>query len=153
MNVVWHENVGVEVVVFAVKVVKARFNTVSDVATTQAASPRAAVKPLVMPAREALVIFSFLSGRPRFRVLAQPHCALGLPLSLEVQRNGITESECDEISCTSLCPMRQVALCNSEVSPRIKAAKEYAPRIRNADTLVRAVADSAGSVQRISHGS
>jgi len=130
-------------VALAVEVIKVRFNATSNVATTQVTRSRADIKPLVLLARETFVILSFLSGRPRFRVLAQPYFAFGLPLPLEGQWNGIAESERNEISCANLCPMWQVALCNAEVSTMIKAAKGQAPRTSNADTPVRALRDIA----------
>jgi hypothetical protein len=77
------------------------------IVSSQQAAAVASIKPSLDRAGEAFVIFLFDLRRPRFRMKLQPTLAFVSPFVAQFRWNRVGQSECDEVNCAALLPMRQ----------------------------------------------
>src|ERR1039457_1440392 len=108
VNMVWHHDEMTEPVTLPVEKSQRIFNNCGNLRLPQPAFSHAFVEPAMKSLGEQLRIFFFLLRRARFGMLAQPFAEFNLPLNQLFLRNGICQSEGDEISAAVLMPMRQV---------------------------------------------
>lgn len=91
--------------------------------TPQNARAMSGVQPALNGRREPLMIFTLNFSAPRLWMNTQPCFPFRLPLSALAMRHSVGASECNEINCAFLLPMRQAIRRETNVCVRIEEAQ------------------------------
>ncbi|WP_236918987.1 hypothetical protein [Ereboglobus luteus] len=102
---IWHDDKRELMTAHAFKMMKRASDDPSGLALAQRTTANAGVEQRFHLRRKSFMVFAFLRGGVRGRILFQPQVALPYPLFPQRARYGIRKPECDKICRVQLIPM------------------------------------------------
>ena len=123
MHVIGHHDESIQNITVAIEMPQGICNDFGRSRIAQKAGTDALVEPPLARFDKAFFVSGALMIGPRLGILLQPTALLFLPFMQERLRDGIRQTERDEISRTALFPMRQMASRNFYLAALVKAAE------------------------------
>ena|SRR5438067_11756235 len=123
MHVIGHHDESVQNVTIAIEMPQGICNDFGRSRIAQKTGTNPLVEPPLARFDKALFISGALTICPRLRILLQPTALLFLPFMQQRLRDGIRQTERDEISRTALFPTRQMPSRNFHLAALVKPAE------------------------------
>src|SRR4029453_9494003 len=123
MQMIWHYYSRNNGYPFSVEIAQCLSDDLCTIMTPQNTQAVSGIEPALNRSREPLMIFALNINTPRLWINTQPCFTFRLPLSAQAMRHSVGESECNEVNCAFLLPMRQAIRCQTNICIRIEEAQ------------------------------